>query len=60
MKKIKIVAFVGGKEVASTGDYGLNATIADECLDITNDLARLLLEMYTEEAEIMSREDYNI
>lgn len=51
IKKIEFKAYVDGKEIASTEPYELNHCVADECLDISNDIAMRVTMTYTEEAD---------
>ena len=53
-KEIQFKAFVDGQEILSSLLYELNHCIADECIDISNDLAMKVVESYTEEAEIIT------
>lgn len=50
--------FVDGVEVMSTAVYDLNHCIADDCRDISKNLAARTVAIYTEEAEVMERKDY--
>ena len=50
-RKIELKAFINGVEIESTGLYSLEMCIADELIDLSNDIAVRVVNSYTEEAE---------
>jgi len=55
MKTIKFIAIVDGEEVTSTNNFEFDSAMADEFMDISNDLSSRVIELFSDEAEDMER-----
>jgi len=58
IKTIEFVAFVDGEPVTSTGKFEFDSAMADEFMDMSNNISSRIIEMYTEEAERIVQTDF--